>query len=76
MKRSKTMVRLGDTKRFGDFRELDDFMHRTTLKWATDRAQVIEEHFKILLKPAPWWCPERVWLRMAGQFITLGEIRQ
>ena len=66
-----TLTALDSTPQLGAFRVLDEWTHRVSV----GRAQLIEEHFRILLRPAPRWCPERWWLRLAAHFIILGEQR-
>jgi hypothetical protein len=34
-------------------------------------AKLIEEFYKAKLKPAPRWCPQKVWFWAASKFLTV-----
>lgn len=38
-------------------------------------AMRIEEKIKVRIRPAPRWCPAKLWIFIAAQFIYLEETR-
>ncbi len=42
-------------------RVLDDFVHEMVTKIGRDRAFVVEERIRLLLRPKPRWAPKWAW---------------
>ena len=39
-----------------------------------EMALQVEEYIKLKIKPVPWWCPEKLWYRMASKFVYLERL--
>ena len=46
---------------------LDEFVYEVTFQ----RAKIIEEHIRLVVRPRPRWVPQRLWYRLVAKVLVM-----